>query len=73
MTMNATQEIEVRVSLREVMEQHRLTLESYLIAKCKEAGIPLVGLLAFRGVESGVVERIDDPASGDFVFRWRPS
>lgn len=38
--------------------------------KCKDAGMPLKGALKYKGVESGVLEMVDE--GNCLVYKWFP-
>ena len=45
---------------------------NYVITHLKELGVPVVGCLIPR-VTTGVLETaVDDFATDDYIFRWRP-
>lgn len=44
-----------------------------LMTRLKESGVPVIGTLFPRGVESGRLEmECDDLASDDLIYRWYP-
>lgn len=43
----------------------------HTVERLREAGVPVVGVLAPLGVERGILSvEIDDLATGDTVWRW---
>jgi hypothetical protein len=42
----------------------------HTVERLREAGVPVVGVLAPLGVECGVLSVEDDLATGDTVWRW---
>jgi len=51
---------------------HEVHIANYVLTNLKELGVPIIGTLLPR-VESGVLEcTVDDLATDDYVYRWRP-
>lgn len=71
-----TQEcIEVEISAAESMKvRSTLAWDGYVVGKLKAAGVPVIGTLLYRGLESGTLHRLDDPT--DFSkckYVWMPN
>lgn len=45
--------------------------EAWCIGKLKNAGIPINGVLVFKGIKEGVLARCDNPESRNMRFIWR--
>jgi hypothetical protein len=45
--------------------------ETFCMARLRRAGIPVLGTLLFRGVESGTLTKIQDFDTNDIVYRWQ--
>jgi hypothetical protein len=43
-----------------------------VLAKLREAGIPVEGHISIQRVEHGTLEMITDRTFGDIVYRWTP-
>ena len=61
--------IEVRISKSDIGE--RAFTESLVLARLREAGIPVRGTILFRGIASGTLDRSEDYETGDVIFRWQ--
>ena len=52
------------------MTRHRLVLdESYILGRLREAGVPVLGVFSFQGLERGRLER-RDCSPMETVFTW---
>lgn len=65
-------ETEIRIPKGEIERWRSIeTAEAAILSKCKKAGIPVKGVLIFRGVERGVLTTFNDLMNDDFVIQWR--
>ena len=54
-------------------EDNDVQFGQILMGRLRDAGVPVIGTLFPRGVESGRLEmETDDLASDDLVYRWYP-
>ena len=54
------------------MDAHPLLYESWVLAKLRAGGIPVVGFLCFQGVSSGTLEWDRDIQTLQHRFKWYP-
>ena len=48
--------------------------ECWIVGKLKEAGVPIIGILVFRGIKSGTLRRFNDPVDfGATIYEWIPN
>lgn len=45
--------------------------ECYMVGRLRKAGVPVIGLLSFRGVERGTLTRTRDFDSLGIIYEWR--
>lgn len=63
--------IEVHVPLKELCARdYTITSEAFTLAKLRSAGVPVKGVLLFRGVEHGTLTWFYNPYTGDETYRW---
>lgn len=66
--------ITVRISAQDAVScanEHAFTW--LLMKRLRDAGIPVLGSLHFRGVASGCLTRHEDPYTRNQVFTWHPN
>ena len=67
--------IEVKISIDDFPDNFDMTpsvWEMWVVGKLKSAGVPIKGVLTFRGLEKGTIERYDDPKDfGASTYRWK--
>jgi len=65
--------IEFRLTQLKAMQlSHEVHIANYVLTNLRELGVPIIGTLLPR-VESGVLEiTVDDLATDDYIYRWRP-
>lgn len=69
-------EIMVKIDINNYIEAEQMSpnvWEGRVIQKLKNAGIPIKGILLYRGLESGTLHRLDDPTDGSLSYVWCPN
>lgn len=64
--------IEVTMSRKEIELGNEVLNNLLVMARLREAGIPVLGRISLQGVEHGTFEMIEDRTFGDVVYRWTP-
>lgn len=66
--------IEVRFKYDEPPDNVRTSseYETWVVGKLRAAGVPVIGVLAYRGIRHGTLTRTDDTNTGETIYRWRP-
>ena len=66
-------EIRVEVSAYELIDlPHDYLDEVYILARLREAGIPVLGTFSYRGVTSGTLYRYEHPDKPILQYLWVP-
>ncbi len=69
-----TERIEVAIQVKDYPDNWMLTpsmWECFVVGKLRDAGVPIKGLLKYRGVEKGTITRFDDPKDfGATKYIW---
>jgi len=66
-------EITVRIPYDEIVDKtFSPGFDTYVIGKLKKAGIPVLGVLIFRGVIRGVYKYWQEFDTMDYIFKWKP-
>lgn len=62
--------IEVRISDGD-LARHRLVMDTpYILSRLRAAGVPVLGLLSFGGLERGVLTGRYEYDTGEIVYTW---
>lgn len=64
--------IKIEITYKEIIDiPDQAIIEGYCIAKLKKAGIPVIGALIFRGLETGRLTMFNNPEkmSNDYVYQ----
>ncbi len=68
--------IEIHISKDVVpakFEDNDVQFGQIVLNKLRAAGVPVIGTVFLRGVETGRLElECDDLASDDYIYRWHP-
>ena len=67
--------IEVRITQSKIenLNQNSFSwpmLETYIIGKLKDKGIPIIGTFLFGGLEKGTLHFYQDYETRDFIYIW---
>ena len=47
-----------------------MCFESWIVGKLRAAGIPVIGVLLFRGLKKGTLTRTNDYETNNMVYTW---
>jgi len=64
-------EIVVEVYAEEIMSINPILLNYSILKKLKDAGIPIIGLLLFQGVSTGILMQEENFVNNSYIFRWK--
>jgi len=71
--MSNDTEIVVEINYEDIIAvKYPVMIESLIIQKLKEAGIPVNGVLLFQGVKSGILSQEENIMNRSYIFRWKP-
>lgn len=66
-------DVQVAVPYWELLDVHHKLVESLIMDRLRNAGIPIRPsfTLRFKGIERGVLKQWHDPVSNALCFRWQ--
>ena len=63
--------VECTISMHELANCHPKMLEVFVLSKLRDAGVPVKGILVWKGIKHGKLTWWDDPMADKRHFRWQ--